>query len=61
MSKGLTAVRMTNAQMIADNHVRSKTQNMDDAPRKEFKLKRFQDVEPRTSTKRGENAHMSKR
>ena len=52
---------MTNAQMIADSHVRSKTQNMDDAPRKEFKLKRFQDVEPRTSTKRGENAYMSKR
>ena len=61
MSKGLTAVRMTNAQMIADNHVRSKTQNKDAENRKEFKLKRFQDVEPRTSTKRGENAYMSKR
>lgn len=47
--------------MIADNHVRSKTQNKDAENRKEFKLKRFQDVEPRTSTKRGENAYMSKR
>ena len=61
MSKGLTAVRMTNAQMIADNHVRSKTQNKDAGEKKEFKLKRFQDVEPRTSTKRGEIAYMSKR
>ena len=61
VSKGLTAVRMTNAQVTADNHVRSKTQNRDATARPEFKLKRFQDVDPRTSTKRGDNAYMSKK
>ena len=61
LSKGLTAVRMTNAQVTADNHVRSKTQNRDAEARPEFKLKRFQNVDPRTSTKRGDVAYMSKK
>ena len=47
---------MTNAQIHADNAVRAKNQVQE--PRAQFKLKRFQDVNPRTSTKRGDNAYM---
>ena len=55
-SKGVSGIRMTNAQIHADNAVRAKNQIVE--PRPQFKLKRFQDVNPRTSTKRGENAFM---
>lgn len=52
--RGLSGIRMTNAQIYADNAVKEKLQKVA-APteqKKEFKLKRFQDVNPRTSTKR---------
>jgi hypothetical protein len=47
---------MTNAQIHADACVRVKNAVVE--PRAEFKLKRFQNVNPRTSTKRGENGYM---
>ena len=45
---------MTNAQIHADNAVKEKLQKVAEPTeqKKEFKLKRFQDVNPRTSTKR---------
>lgn len=49
-------VRMTNAQMHADAAV--KTKNAPVEAKAEFKLKRFQNVDPRTSTKRGDQAYM---
>ena len=51
-----TIIRMTNAQVHADNAV--KTKLMPGEYKKEFKLARFTNVSPRTSTKRGENAYM---
>ena len=47
---------MTNAQIHADKAVREK--NTVQEPKEAFKLKRFQNVNPRTSTKRGDNAYM---
>ena len=47
---------MTNAQMHADAAVRAKNVTIERQP--DFKLKRFQNVEPRTSTKRGDQAFM---
>jgi len=47
---------MTNAQIHADSYVRTKIAVVE--PRAEFKLKRFQNVNPRTSTKRGDNGYM---
>ena len=47
---------MTNAQMHADNAVRGKIAQPEQ--RAQFKLKRFQEVEPRTSTKRGDQGYM---
>ena len=47
---------MTNAQIHADNAVRAKHQPAEQ--RDAFKLKRFQNVNPRTSTKRGNTAYM---
>ena len=47
---------MTNAQMHADEAVRQK--NMQVQPKADFKLKRFQNVNPRTSTKRGNQGYM---
>ena len=55
-SKGPIGIRMTNAQIHADNAVRAKNQAA--SPRAEFKLKRFQNVNPRTSTKRGDVGYM---
>ena len=49
-------VRLTNAQIHADNAVRGKIAQPE--VREQFKLKRFKQVEPRTSTKRGEKAFM---
>ena len=49
---------MTNAQLHADNAVRMKTQAQASEPKSEFKLKRFQNINPRTSTKRGDIAYM---
>ena len=49
-------IRMTNAQMHADNAVRGKIAQPEQ--RAQFKLKRFQEVEPRTSTKRGDQGYM---
>ena len=49
-------VRATNAQIHADNAVRGKIAQPE--VREQFKLKRFKEVEPRTSTKRGEKAFM---
>ena len=53
-------IRKTNAQIHADNAVSMKITPVE--PRAQFKLKRFQDVNPRTSTKRGDgdNAYMAK-
>ena len=56
MSKGPVGIRMTNAQIHADKAVREK--NTVQEPKEAFKLKRFQNVNPRTSTKRGDNAFM---
>lgn len=47
---------MTAAQMAADNAVKAKITPME--VREQFKLKRFQNVEPRTSTKRGNQPYM---
>ena len=47
---------MTNAQIHADHAVRQKITPAE--AKAEFKLKRFQNVNPRTSTKRGEKAYM---
>lgn len=47
---------MTNAQIHADNAVRAKNAVPDQ--KDAFKLKRFQNVNPRTSTKRGNTAYM---
>ena len=55
-SKGLTDIRMTNAQMKADTFTKQKVQAPLEEPKAEFKLKRFQNVEPRTDTKRLVNA-----
>lgn len=49
---GPIGIRMTNAQMHADAAVRAKNTTQERQP--DFKLKRFQNVEPRTSTKRGD-------
>ena len=49
-------VRMTNAQLHADDFVKRKIAPVE--VKQEFKLKRFQNVDPRTSTKRGEQAFM---
>ena len=57
-SKCPTVIRMTNAQVHADNAVKAKIAQPE--TRAQFKLKRFQEVEPRTSTKRGGNAFMLK-
>ena len=48
---------MTNAQMHADAAVRQKNVTMHET-KAEFKLKRFQNVNPRTSTKRGDEGYM---
>ena len=55
-SKGPVGIRMTNAQIHADASVKAKNTYAEARP--EFKLKRFQNVNPRTSTKRGDNAYM---
>lgn len=55
-SRGVVAIRMTNAQLHADRAVKEKNQAAE--PKAEFKLKRFQNVNPRTSTKRGEVGYM---
>ena len=55
-SKCPTQIPLTNAQMHADNAVRAKIAGPE--IKTQFKLKRFQEVEPRTSTKRGEKAFM---
>ena len=47
---------MTAAQLAADQAVKAKITPME--VRAEFKLKRFQNVDPRTSTKRGANPYM---
>lgn len=51
VTKAPTGIRMTNAQIHADNAVRQKITVQ--PAKNEFKLKRFQNVNPRTSTKRG--------
>ena len=55
-SKGPIGIRMTNAQIHADNAVRAKVVKAlpGGEVKAEFKLKRFQNVNPRTSTKRGD-------
>lgn len=57
-STGAIGIRMTNAQIHADAAVKAK--NTLQEVRADFKLKRFQNVEPRTSTKRGDQAFMVK-
>ena len=47
---------MTNSQMHADAAVKAKNEPVE--AKAEFKLKRFQNVDPRTSTKRGDQAFM---
>ena len=55
---------MTNAQLHADNAVKTKLEKIDPAlavePKKEFKLKRFQNVDARTSTKRTDTGFATK-
>ena len=55
-----TKIPLTNAQAHADQAVRAKIQGQLGEPRQLFKLNRFQNVEPRTSTKRGEQGYMVK-
>ena len=55
-SKGAMPIRMTNAQIAADNAIRNKSQIAE--PRSQFKLKRFQNVEPKTSTSRAAQGYM---
>ena len=51
---------MTNAQIHADQAVRAKVEKAlpGGEVKAEFKLKRFQNVNPRTSTKRGDQGYM---
>ena len=55
-TKGSVGIRMTNAQIHADNAEKAKIQQP--AQREAFKLKRFQNINPKTSTKRGNTAYM---
>ena len=61
-TRGLTGIRMTNAQIAADNAIRAKldVSKPGALPKAEFKLKRFQNVEPKTSTKRTGGGYASK-
>jgi len=55
-TNGLTAVRMTNAMTGMNNAIREKYVDVPkDSNLPGFKLKRFTTVDPRTSTKRGDN------
>lgn len=60
VTKCPTKIPLTNAQAHADHAVKSKLMQTGAEPRHLFKLQRFQNVEPRTSTKRGGQAFMSK-
>lgn len=51
VNKGTSGIRMTNAQVQSDAFIKQK--NTLEDPKPQFKLKRFLQVEPRTSTKRG--------
>jgi hypothetical protein len=56
---GLSTIRMTNAQIGMNNAIREKWIEQTVGDQKEqFKLKRFTSVDPRTSTKRGEQPFM---
>ena len=61
-TRGLTGIRMTNAQIAADNAIKQKLEvtKPDAVQKKEFKLKMFQDVAPKTSTKRTGGGYASK-
>lgn len=58
---GLADVRMTHAELGRDKFIKARlaAQSALEGPRAEFKLKRFQQVDPRTSTKRGDHPFMS--
>lgn len=60
-TQGLSQIRMTNAQIGMNNAIREKwiEQACGDKEKREFKLKRFTQVDPRTSTKRGDQPFMS--
>mmetsp|Transcript_30468 Transcript_30468/g.37513 ORF Transcript_30468/g.37513 Transcript_30468/m.37513 type:complete len:240 (+) Transcript_30468:15-734(+) len=58
VTKCPTVIRPTNAQLHADQAVKQKMTHAE--PRQLFKLQRFQNVEPRTSTKRGDQGYMVK-
>ena len=62
VSKCPTKIPLTNAQAHADFAVKEKLSQTLAAsePKQLFKLTRFQNVEPRTSTKRGDQAYMCK-
>ena len=57
VTKCPTDIRKTNAQIHADSAVAAKIAPIE--TKQAFKLKRFREVEPRTSTKRGEQAFMT--
>ena len=63
MSKCPTKIPLTNAQAHADHAVKQKIASTITGAESKvlFKLTRFQNVEPRTSTKRGDQAFMSKK
>ena len=58
MPRAPVEIRKTRAQVQADNAVKQKL--VKEEPRELFKLNRFKQVSPRTSTKRGDQAFMSK-
>jgi hypothetical protein len=62
MNRGFGEIRMTNAQMGMDRSIREKWVDLPVEPSvTSFKLKRFtSNVDPRVSTKRGDNPFMLK-
>jgi len=61
-TRGLTGIRMTNAQIAADNSIRAKLDvtKPENEAKPQFKLKRFADVGAKTSTQRNGGGYASK-
>lgn len=62
-TRGLTGIRMTNAQIAADNAIKAKLEvtKPTNEQKPAFKLKRFADVGAKTSTQRNGGGYASKR
>lgn len=61
-TRGLTGIRMTNAQIAADNAIKAKLEvtKPQNEQKPQFKLKRFADVGAKTSTQRNGGGYASK-